>query len=217
MKIYKVGGSVRDMIMDRPIHDTDYVVVGSNTEEMISLGYTPVGKEFPVFLHPKTKEEYALARTERKVAPGYKGFIVHSDPSVTLEEDLSRRDLTINAMAMDANGNIIDPFNGQKDITHKIFRHVSDAFREDPVRILRVARFSARYTDFSVAPETMALMKEMVQSGEVDALVPERIWKELSVGLMEEKPSRMIDLLHECGALARIFPEIEALWNVPQP
>lgn len=217
MKIYKVGGSVRDMIMERPIHDTDYVVVGSNTEEMISLGYTPVGKEFPVFLHPKTKEEYALARTERKVAPGYKGFIVHSDPSVTLEEDLSRRDLTINAMAMDADGNIIDPFNGQKDITHKIFRHVSDAFREDPVRILRVARFSARYTDFSVAPETMALMKEMVQSGEVDALIPERIWKELSVGLMEEKPSRMIDLLHECGALARIFPEIEALWNVPQP
>ncbi len=217
MEIYSVGGCVRDIIMNRPIHDRDYVVVGSTVEEMLSLGYKPVGKDFPVFLHPETKEEYALARTERKVAPGYKGFVVHSDPTVTLEEDLSRRDLTINAMAMDADGKIIDPFGGQKDIEAKVFRHVSPAFREDPVRILRLARFAARYTDFTVAPETMKLMKSMVESGEVDALVPERIWKELSVGLMEEKPSRMIDLLHDCGALARIFPEIEALWDVPQP
>ena len=217
MEIYSVGGCVRDIIMNRPIHDRDYVVVGSTVEEMLSLGYKPVGKDFPVFLHPETKEEYALARTERKVAPGYKGFVIHSDPTVTLEEDLSRRDLTINAMAMDADGNIIDPFGGQEDIKAKVFRHVSNAFREDPVRILRLARFAARYTDFTVAPETMKLMKSMVESGEVDALVPERIWKELSVGLMEEKPSRMIDLLHDCGALARIFPEIEALWDVPQP
>ena len=159
MEIYSVGGGVRDIIMNRPIHDRDYVVVGSTVEEMLSLGYKPVGKDFPVFLHPETKEEYALARTERKVAPGYKGFVVHSDPSVTLEEDLSRRDLTINAMAMDADGHIIDPFGGQKDIQAKVFRHVSNAFREDPVRILRLARFAARYTDFTVAPETMKLMK----------------------------------------------------------
>lgn len=217
MKIYSVGGSVRDIIMKRPIHDRDFVVVGATVEDMLAQGFKPVGKEFPVFLHPETKEEYALARTEKKVAPGYKGFVFHTDPSVTLEEDLIRRDLTMNAMAMDENGEITDPFNGRKDIEAKVLRHVSKAFREDPVRILRIARFSARYTDFTIAPETMELMKDMVNNGEVDALVPERIWKELSLGLMEEKPSRMIDVLHDCGALARIFPEIEALWGVLQP
>lgn len=217
LKIYSVGGSVRDIIMNRPIHDRDFVVVGTTVEDMLARGFKPVGKEFPVFLHPETKEEYALARTERKVAPGYKGFVFHTDPSVTLEEDLIRRDLTMNAMAMDDDGNITDPFNGRQDIENKVLRHVSKAFREDPVRILRIARFSARYTDFTIAPETMDLMKDMVNNGEVDALVPERIWKELSLGLMEEKPSRMIEVLHDCGALARIFPEIEALWGVTQP
>lgn len=217
MKIYTVGGAVRDKVMERPVHDVDYVVVGSTVEEMLSLGFKPVGKDFPVFLHPETRQEYALARTERKVAPGYKGFVFHASPDVTLEEDLLRRDLTINAMAMSEEGELIDPFGGKRDIEGKVLRHVSTAFSEDPVRILRLARFAARYTDFSVAPETMELMKNMVSSGEVDALVPERIWKELSQGLMEEKPSRMISVMHECGALARLFPEIEALWNVPQP
>ena len=217
MKIYTVGGAVRDVLMRRPVHDRDFVVVGSTVEEMLSLGFKPVGKDFPVFLHPETRQEYALARTERKVAPGYKGFVFHASPDVTLEEDLLRRDLTINAMAMSEDGELVDPFGGRKDIEAKVFRHVSDAFSEDPVRILRLARFAARFTDFTVAPETMDLMKKMVASGEVDALVPERIWKELSQGLMEEQPSRMIMILHECGALARLFPEIEALWHVPQP
>lgn len=217
MKIYTVGGAVRDTVMGRPVHDRDYVVVGSAVEEMLSLGFKPVGKDFPVFLHPETKQEYALARTERKVAPGYKGFVFHASPEVTLKEDLLRRDLTINAMAMSEEGELIDPFGGKRDIEAKIFRHVSEAFSEDPVRILRLARFAARFTDFTVAPETMVLMKKMVASGEVDALVPERVWKELSQGLMEEKPSRMIAIMHECGALARLFPEIEALWDVPQP
>ena len=196
MKIYTVGGAVRDVIMGRPIHDSDFVVVGSTVEEMLSLGFKPIGKDFPVFLHPETRQEYALARTERKVAPGYKGFIFHASSDVTLEEDLLRRDLTINAMAMSEDGELIDPFGGRKDIEAKVFRHVSDAFSEDPVRILRLARFAARFTDFTVAPETMDLMKKMVASGEVDALVPERVWKELSQGLMEEQPSRMIMILH---------------------
>ena len=181
MKIYTVGGAVRDKVMGRPVHDVDYVVVGSTVEEMLSLGFKPVGKDFPVFLHPETKQEYALARTERKVAPGYKGFVFHASPDVTLEEDLLRRDLTINAMAMSEEGELIDPFGGKRDIEEKVLRHVSTAFSEDPVRILRLARFAARYTDFSVAPETMELMKNMVSSGEVDALVPERIWKEYCV------------------------------------
>lgn len=217
MKIYSVGGAIRDFVMKRPVHDRDYVVVGSSVEEMLSLGFSPIGKDFPVFLHPETKEEYALARTERKVSPGYKGFVFHASPEVTLEEDLRRRDLTINAMAMSEDGELIDPFGGQKDIEAKVFRHVSEAFSEDPVRILRLARFAARFTDFTVAPETMELMKNMVASGEVDALVPERVWKELSQGLMEVKPSRMILTLRECGALERLFPEINALWGVPQP
>lgn len=192
MKIYTVGGAVRDTIMGLPVHDRDYVVVGSTVEEMLSLGFTPVGKEFPVFLHPETKQEYALARTEKKVAPGYRGFVFHASPDVTLEEDLLRRDLTINAMAMSEEGEIIDPFGGRRDIENRVFRHVSEAFAEDPVRILRLARFAARFRDFSVAPETMELMKKMVTDGEVDALVPERVWKELSQGLMESMPSRMI-------------------------
>ena len=217
MKIYTVGGAVRDTIMGLPVHDRDYVVVGSTVEEMLSLGFTPVGKEFPVFLHPETKQEYALARTEKKVAPGYRGFVFHASPDVTLEEDLLRRDLTINAMAMSEEGEIIDPFGGRRDIENRVFRHVSEAFAEDPVRILRLARFAARFRDFSVAPETMELMKKMVADGEVDALVPERVWKELSQGLMESMPSRMIQIMHDCGALERIFPEIEALWEVPQP
>ena len=217
MKIYTVGGAVRDTIMGLPVHDRDYVVVGSTVEEMLSLGFTPVGKEFPVFLHPETKQEYALARTEKKVAPGYRGFVFHASPDVTLEEDLLRRDLTINAMAMSEEGEIIDPFGGRRDIENRVFRHVSEAFAEDPVRILRLARFAARFRDFSVAPETMELMKKMVTDGEVDALVPERVWKELSQGLMESMPSRMIQIMHDCGALERIFPEIEALWEVPQP
>jgi tRNA nucleotidyltransferase (CCA-adding enzyme) len=188
---------------------------------MLAQGFVPVGKDFPVFLHPKTHEEYALARTERKTGAGYKGFVFHTDPSVTLEQDLIRRDLTINAIARDEHGGLIDPFNGQRDLQNGVFRHVSAAFEEDPVRILRVARFAARFSvaphAFVVAPETMALMKSMVAAGEVDALVPERVWQEISRGLMEQKPSRMFDVLRECGALARLLPELDALWGVPQP
>jgi tRNA nucleotidyltransferase (CCA-adding enzyme) len=217
MKTYVVGGAVRDELLGLPVQDHDHVVVGATPEEMIARGYTPVGKDFPVFLHPKTHEEYALARTERKTAPGYKGFVFHAEPEVTLEDDLVRRDLTINAMAKAEDGTIADPFGGRKDIQNKIFRHVSDAFAEDPVRILRVARFAARFTDFTVAPETNALMRQMVNNGEVDALVPERVWQELSRGLMEAKPSRMFEVLRECGALARILPELDGLWGVPQP
>jgi tRNA nucleotidyltransferase (CCA-adding enzyme) len=217
MKTYVVGGAVRDALLGLPVQDHDHVVVGATPEQMVALGYTPVGKDFPVFLHPKTHEEYALARTERKTAPGYKGFTFHTDSDVTLEQDLVRRDLTINAMAQGEDGEIIDPFNGQSDIRQKIFRHVSDAFAEDPVRILRIARFAARFTDFTVAPETNALMQKMVDEGEVDALVPERVWQELSRGLMETKPSRMFDVLRACGALGRILPELDALWGVPQP
>ena len=215
-----VGGAVRDALLGLPVQDHDWVVVGSTPEELVALGYLPVGKDFPVFLHPITKEEYALARTERKTARGYHGFEVHAAPDVTLEQDLARRDLTINSIAacaridwdkapFDADFEaLIDPFGGQRDIQAKVLRHVTDAFREDPVRILRVARFAARFADFSVAPETMQLMKSMVEDGEADALVAERVWQELSRGLMQAKPSRMFDMLHECGALQKLLPEI---------
>ncbi|WAW09090.1 multifunctional CCA addition/repair protein [Oxalobacter vibrioformis] len=217
MKIYTVGGAVRDMILGLPVRDRDYIVVGTTIDVMLLLGFQPVGKDFPVFLHPQTKEEYALARTERKTGPGYKGFVFHAEPDVTLEEDLARRDLTMNAMALSKDGELIDPFGGQEDLKNRVFRHVSPAFAEDPVRILRLARFAARFPDFTIAPETMDLMKKMVESGEVDALVPERIWQELSQGLMEKQPSRMFMVMRECGALKRILPELNALWGVPQP
>jgi tRNA nucleotidyltransferase (CCA-adding enzyme) len=217
MKIYAVGGAVRDQLLGLPVQDRDYVVVGATPEQMLAQGFTPVGKDFPVFLHPVTHEEYALARTERKTAPGYRGFIFHTAQEVTLEQDLVRRDLTINAIAMQEDGVLVDPFGGQNDLKARIFRHVSDAFGEDPVRILRLARFAARFTDFTVAPETCALMAQMVQSGEVDALVPERVWQELARGLMEAQPSRMFAVLRDCGALARMMPALDALWGVPQP
>lgn len=208
MKIYLVGGAVRDALMGSQDSDKDWVVVGATPEDLIFEGYTPVGKDFPVFLHPHTGEEYALARTERKTAPGYHGFVFHADPSITLEEDLARRDLTMNAIAKDANGQLIDPFNGQEDIKNQVFRHVSQAFKEDPVRILRLARFAAKYPEFSVAPETEALLKEMCEEGEVDALVSERVWQELSKGLMCPSPYRMLEVLIKCGALQRLFPQI---------
>ncbi len=220
MQIYMVGGAVRDGLLGLPVKDRDWVVVGATPEQMAAIGFLPVGKDFPVFLHPKTKEEYALARTERKTAPGYKGFVVHAEPTVTLEEDLSRRDLTINSIAkntdIDYRNDLIDPYNGQRDLRQKVLRHVTEAFREDPVRILRVARFAARFTDFTVAPETRELMREMVAAGEVDALVPERIWQELARGLMEAQPSRMFEVLRDCGALKRLLPEVDRLWGVPQ-
>ncbi len=217
MKTYIVGGAVRDGLLGLPVQDRDWIVVGATPEDMLAAGYRPVGKDFPVFLHPKTQEEYALARTERKTAPGYRGFVFHTSPDVTLEEDLVRRDLTINAIARADDGSITDPFGGQRDLQAKIFRHVSDAFAEDPVRILRLARFAARFPDFTVAPETLALMRSMVAAGEVDALVAERVWQEVARGLMEQTPSRMLAVLRECGALARIMPELDALWGVPQP
>ena len=220
MQIYMVGGAVRDQLLGLPVNDRDWVVVGATPEQMQALGYLPVGKDFPVFLHPETREEYALARTERKTAPGYKGFAFHTAQDVTLEQDLARRDLTINSIAEPAgltvSGSLFDPYNGQKDLQDRVLRHVTDAFREDPVRILRVARFAARFTDFSIAPETMALMREMVEDGEVDALVPERVWQELSRGLMEAQPSRMLTVLRDCGALQRLLPEVARLWGVPQ-
>ncbi|SDF93035.1 multifunctional CCA addition/repair protein [Paraburkholderia phenazinium] len=222
MNIYAVGGAIRDELLGVPVQDRDYVVVGATPEQMVAQGYRPVGKDFPVFLHPQTHEEYALARTERKTAAGYHGFQFFYAPDVTLEEDLARRDLTINAMAREVRpdgsltGPVVDPFNGQADLQARVFRHVSDAFLEDPVRILRVARFAARFTDFTVAPETMELMRKMVSAGEVDALVAERVWQEVSRGLMERQPSRMFAVLRECGALARILPEIDALYGVPQ-
>jgi tRNA nucleotidyltransferase (CCA-adding enzyme) len=222
MNIYAVGGAIRDELLGAPVQDRDYVVVGATPEQMVAQGYRPVGKDFPVFLHPDTHEEYALARTERKTAAGYHGFQFFYAPDVTLEEDLARRDLTINAMAREVRpdgeltGPVIDPFNGQADLRARVFRHVSDAFLEDPVRILRVARFAARFADFTVAPETLTLMQKMVAAGEVDALVPERVWQEVSRGLMEKKPSRMFEVLRSCGALARVLPEIDALFGVPQ-
>jgi tRNA nucleotidyltransferase (CCA-adding enzyme) len=217
MKIYCVGGAVRDELLGLPVKDHDWVVVGATPEMLIERGFQPVGRDFPVFLHPQTHEEYALARTERKTAPGYRGFAVHYAPDVTLEDDLLRRDLTINAMARDADGALIDPHGGLADLRAGILRHVGPAFAEDPVRILRVARFAARFDRFAVAPQTMALMRRMVGHGEVDALVPERVWQELSRGLMERHPSRMFAVLRDCGALARIVPEVDRLWGVPQP
>jgi tRNA nucleotidyltransferase (CCA-adding enzyme) len=214
---YTVGGAVRDELLGIPVKDKDYVVVGSTPQAMLDAGYKPVGKDFPVFLHPKTHDEYALARTERKTGAGYKGFAIHASPEVTLEADLARRDLTINAIAKDVDGKLIDPFNGIADIKSKTLRHVSAAFAEDPVRILRTARFAARFTDFTIAPETLTLMRQIVAAGEVDALVSERVWQELSKGLMEQKPSRMFELLRACGALQKILPELDKLWGVPQP
>jgi tRNA nucleotidyltransferase (CCA-adding enzyme) len=217
IRAYVVGGAVRDRLLGLPVRDRDHVVVGASPEDMIRLGFRPVGRDFPVFLHPETGEEYALARTERKTARGYRGFVVHAAPEVTLEEDLQRRDLTINAMAEDEDGSLIDPHGGQADLRAGLLRHVSAAFAEDPVRILRVARFAARFGDFRVAPETLALMRAMVDAGEVDALVPERVWQELARGLMEATPSRMFLSLRACGALARLLPELDRLFGVPQP
>ncbi|MDX9707029.1 MAG: multifunctional CCA addition/repair protein [Azospira sp.] len=213
---YVVGGAVRDRLLGLPVKDRDHVVVGATPEEMLARGFRPVGRDFPVFLHPETHEEYALARTERKTAPGYAGFACHAAPDVTLEEDLARRDLTINAIAEAADGALIDPYGGRRDLAAKLFRHVGPAFVEDPVRILRLARFAARFTDFSVAPETLALMRTMVDNGEIDALVPERVWQELARGLMEARPSRLFAVLRDCGALARLLPELDRLFGVPQ-
>lgn len=219
MKVYLVGGAVRDALLGRAVNERDYVVVGATPEDLISRGYQQVGRDFPVFLHPETRQEYALARTERKTAPGYRGFVVHAEPDVTLEEDLRRRDLTINALAQDEAGNLIDYYGGRTDLKDRILRHVSTAFAEDPVRILRVARFSARYADleFRVADETMALMRAMVEAGEADALVPERVWQELAKALTEVKPSSFFHILRDCGALARLFPEVDCLFGIPQP
>jgi tRNA nucleotidyltransferase (CCA-adding enzyme) len=215
MKIYEVGGAVRDELLGLEVKDRDYVVVGATPDEMIELGYRPVGKDFPVFLHPETHEEYALARTERKTGRGYHGFQFHASAEVTLEEDLQRRDLTINAIARDEDGRLIDPHNGADDLTLGVLRHVSPAFAEDPVRILRVARFAARF-GFDIAPETAELMREMVTSGEVDALVPERVWQELARGLMEERASRLFEVLRESGALTRVAPEIAEIFDDPE-
>jgi tRNA nucleotidyltransferase (CCA-adding enzyme) len=217
MKRYIVGGAVRDALLGRPVNDRDWVVVGSTPEAMRAAGYQPVGKDFPVFLHPTTHEEHALARTERKTAPGYHGFTFHAAPDVTLEDDLARRDLTINAMAQDEHGALIDPYGGQRDLEAKVLRHVGEAFAEDPVRILRLARFAARFPEFTVAPETLALVRLMVEAGEVDALVAERVWQEIATSLMEPRPSRMLQVLREGGVLARLLPEVERLYGVPQP
>lgn len=208
MKVYVVGGAVRDELLGLPVQDRDYVVVGATPEEMVRAGFKPVGKDFPVFLHPQTHEEYALARTERKSGRGYKGFTVYATPDVTLEDDLRRRDLTLNAMAKDADGRLIDPFGGKEDLENGVLRHVSEAFAEDPVRILRVARFAARF-GFSVAPETLELMKRMVASSETDYLVPERVWQEFSRGLMEKQPERMFDVLEACGLRKKLLPELQ--------
>lgn len=219
IKVYLVGGAVRDRLLGLPHEDRDFVVVGATSEDLIAEGFKQVGKDFPVFLHPRTKEEYALARTERKSGPGYRGFVVHADPDVTLEEDLRRRDLTINALAEDEQGNLIDYFGGRSDLQGRVLRHISPAFAEDPVRLLRVARYTARYAElgFRVADETMALMRTMVEAGEVDALVPERVWQELARALTEPKPSRFFDVLRQSGALARLFSEVDRLFGVPQP
>ncbi len=219
MQIYKVGGAVRDRLLGIPFSDTDWVVVGASADEMLAQGYRPVGADFPVFLHPKTGEEYALARTERKSGRGYGGFTFYASPDVTLEDDLIRRDLTINAMAEDNDGKVIDPYHGQEDLEARLLRHVSPAFAEDPLRVLRVARFAARYAPlgFSVAPETLALMRELSESGELEALTAERSWKEISRALMESRPDVFIQVLRDCGALAVLMPEVDALFGVPQP
>ena len=237
MQIYLVGGAVRDALMGLRVQDRDWVVVGATPEQMTHLGYTPVGRDFPVFLHPQTQEEFALARTERKTARGYRGFVVQASPEVTLEEDLARRDLTINAIALPLLAlpadalmrkdsplpprpqllqQVVDPYGGVQDVAQRVFRHVTPAFREDPVRILRIARLAARFTEFSVASETRTLMQHMVQDGEVNHLVPERVWQELSRGLMGAQPSRMFDVLRACGALHALLPEMARLWGVPQ-
>lgn len=218
MQVYLVGGAVRDHLLGHPYHEKDYVVVGATPEQLLAEGYQPVGKDFPVFLHPKTKEEYALARTERKSGVGYHGFQFFTDTSVKLEDDLIRRDLTINAMAMDENGTVYDPYGGQQDLQHKILRHVSDAFTEDPLRVLRVARFAARYASygFKVAEETLQLMRKIAQSGELSALTPERVWKETSRALMEDHADVYFQILKDCDALEVLFPEINALFGVPQ-
>lgn len=217
-RIYLVGGAVRDAMLGRAHGDRDYVVVGARPDDMLALGYKPVGKDFPVFLHPETREEYALARTERKTGPGYHGFSFHAAPDVTLEQDLARRDLTINAMARDETGTLVDPYGGEKDLHERVLRHVSPAFAEDPVRILRVARFLARYAPlgFRIADETMALMRAMVANGEVAHLVPERVWAETRKALAEPQPAAFVRALRECGALAALFPELDALYGVPQ-
>jgi tRNA nucleotidyltransferase (CCA-adding enzyme) len=238
METYLVGGAVRDALMGLRVQDHDWVVVGATPQELLDQGFVPVGRDFPVFLHPQTKEEYALARTERNTAPGYRGFAVHAAPDVTLEDDLARRDLTINSIAVhvdltrasavfssegsalaaswEASGALVDPYGGRQDIANKVLRHVTPAFREDPVRILRLARFAARFTDFHVAPETLDLMRDMVAQGDVDHLVAERVWQEVSRGLMEAQPSRMFAVLRDCGALAHLLPELDRLWGVPQ-
>ena len=218
MQVYLVGGAVRDHLLGHPYHEKDYVVVGATPAQMLELGYQPVGKDFPVFLHPQTKEEYALARTERKSGHGYHGFEFHTDVSVTLEQDLIRRDLTINAMAMDDAGQIYDPYGGQQDLENRILRHVSNAFVEDPLRVLRIARFAARYTSagFVIADETMALMQRLTESGELNALIPERVWKETSRALSERHADVYFEVLRQCGALKVLFPEIDALYGIPQ-
>jgi len=216
MNIYRVGGSVRDELLGRTVADRDYVVVCATPEAMLATGFRPVGRDFPVFLHPETNEEYALARTERKSGRGHHGFAFHAAPSVTLEEDLARRDLTINAMARDEAGTLIDPYGGERDLRAGVLRHVSPAFAEDPLRVLRVARFAARFA-FTIAPETEALMRALVASGELETLPAERVWQELSQALMEAKPSRFFAALRACGALARLLPEVDALFGIPQP
>ncbi len=219
MKIYLVGGAVRDQLLNRSVKDRDWVVVGATPQQMLDLGYKQVGADFPVFLHPKTQEEYALARTERKQGHGYQGFSVSFGPDITLEDDLLRRDLTINAMAQDEQGNLIDPYNGQKDLSNRVLRHVSDAFIEDPLRVLRVARFAARYAElgFTVADETVALMRSITHSGELAHLTAERVWQETERALLENKPDTYFNVLRACGALAAVFPEVDALFGVPQP
>jgi len=216
MQVFVVGGAVRDELLGQPVQDRDHVVVGASVEELLALGFKPVGKDFPVFLHPTTREEYALARSERKTGRGYKGFTVDASREVSLAEDLARRDLTINAIARAADGQLIDPYGGREDLAARVLRHVGPAFVEDPVRVLRLARFAARFADFSVAPATLDLMRSMVDQGEVDHLVAERVWQELAKGLLETKPSRMFDVLRQCGALARLLPEVDRLFGVPQ-
>lgn len=218
MQVYLVGGAVRDHLLGYPYHEKDYVVVGAMPDQLLALGFQPVGKDFPVFLHPETKDEYALARTERKSGQGYHGFEFYTDSKVTLEEDLIRRDLTINAIAMDEHGHIYDPYGGQHDLEHKILRHVSTAFIEDPLRVLRIARFAARYKTlgFRIADETLTLMQDLTQSGELHALTPERVWKETSRALMENHADEYFAVLRSCGALKVLFPEIDALYGIPQ-
>ncbi len=218
MKVYRVGGCVRDRLLGLPVNDIDWVVTGATPEQMEAAGYKAIGKDFPVFLHPESKQEYALARTERKTGPGYKGFAISTDPATTIEQDLLRRDLTINAIAEDDQGNLVDPYGGQRDIENRILRHVSDAFVEDPLRVLRVARFAARFhkLGFSVANDTCDLIRQIGESGELDALVPERVWSELSRALDEADPAVFFNTLRDCGVLVRLFPEIDALFGVPQ-